>query len=161
MESIKKVEATILLDYIFNNIKPDFCKIFIDKNEYQLEKVDKKEINIKFNDIEAELEHKTIELGFLNKYNEKEIFQCEIIPGINNGILFPFIGPLRDIILPDNKNYRLNIAKPFELIVDTEKFEREKKIQSEIQASISAADENRPDPRPEEDKAYFRVSSLF
>ena len=110
MESIKKVEATILLDYIFNNIKPDFCKIFIDKNEYQLEKVDKKEINIKFNDIEAELGYKIIELGFLNKYNEKEIFQCEIIPGINNGILFPFIGPLRDIILPDNKNYRINIG---------------------------------------------------
>ena len=109
MESIKKVEATILLDYIFNNIKPDFCKIFIDKNEYQLEKVDKKEINIKFNDIEAELGYKTIELGFLNKHNEKVMFQCEIIPGINNGILFPFIGPLRDIILPDNKNYRINI----------------------------------------------------
>ena len=32
----------------------------------------------------------------------------------------------------DDENYRLNIAKPFELIVDTEKFEREKKIQSEL-----------------------------
>ena len=32
----------------------------------------------------------------------------------------------------DDENYRLNIAKPFELIVDTEKFEREKELQSEL-----------------------------
>ena len=32
----------------------------------------------------------------------------------------------------DDENYRLNITKPFELIVDTEKFEKEKKLQSEL-----------------------------
>lgn len=28
----------------------------------------------------------------------------------------------------DDENYRLNIVKPFELIVDTEKFEKEKEL---------------------------------
>lgn len=32
----------------------------------------------------------------------------------------------------ETENYRLNIAKPFELIVDTEKFEAEKKAQSDL-----------------------------
>ena len=32
----------------------------------------------------------------------------------------------------EDENYRLNIAKPFELIVDTEKFEEEKKVQSDL-----------------------------
>ena len=32
----------------------------------------------------------------------------------------------------EDENYRLNIAKPFELIVDTEKFEEEKKAQSDL-----------------------------
>ena len=32
----------------------------------------------------------------------------------------------------DDENYRLNIAKPFELIVDMEKFEREKELQSDL-----------------------------
>ena len=109
MEPIKKIEAAILLDYLFNNIEPSFSKVLIDKKEYQLEEVDKKEIKIKFNEIEEEQGYKTIELGFINKYNEKDIFHCEIKPGINNGILFPFGGSLRDIILPENKNYKINI----------------------------------------------------
>ena len=32
----------------------------------------------------------------------------------------------------EEENYRLNIAKPFELIVDVEKFEEEKKVNSDI-----------------------------
>lgn len=32
----------------------------------------------------------------------------------------------------EDENYRLNIAKPFELIVDIEKFEKEKEIQSNL-----------------------------
>jgi len=54
MEPIKKIEAAILLDYLFNNIEPSFSKVLIDKKEYQLEEVDKKEIKIKFNEIEEE-----------------------------------------------------------------------------------------------------------
>ena len=32
----------------------------------------------------------------------------------------------------EDENYRLNITKPFELIVDTEKFEKEKELQSDL-----------------------------
>lgn len=32
----------------------------------------------------------------------------------------------------EEENYRLNIAKPFELIVDIDKFEKEKEIQSDL-----------------------------
>lgn len=32
----------------------------------------------------------------------------------------------------EEENYRLNIAKPFELIVNTEKFKKEKEIQSDL-----------------------------
>lgn len=32
----------------------------------------------------------------------------------------------------EDENYRLNIAKPFELIVDTERFEKEKELQSDL-----------------------------
>lgn len=32
----------------------------------------------------------------------------------------------------NEENYRLNIAKPFELIVNTEKYEKEKKIESDL-----------------------------
>lgn len=32
----------------------------------------------------------------------------------------------------EEKNYRLNITKPFELIVNIEKFEKEKEIQSDL-----------------------------
>ena len=110
MEPIKKVEATLLLDYLFNNIKPSFSKILIDKKEYPLEEVNKKEIKIKFNEIEKELGYKAIELGFIYEDNKKEIYECEVIPGINNGILLPLKGTLRDIILPENnKKYKINI----------------------------------------------------
>ena len=110
MEDIKKVEATIFLDYLFKNIKPYFSKILIDKKEYLLEEVDKKEIKIKFNDIEEELGYKTIKIGFINEDNTKEMSECDIIPGINNGILLPLQGTLRDIILPENnKKYKINI----------------------------------------------------
>ena len=111
MEDIKKVEATIFLDYLFKNIKPYFSKILIDKKEYLLEEVDKKEIKIKFNDIEEELGYKTIKIGFINEDNTKEMFECDIIPGINNGILLPLQGILRDIILPENNNnYKINLV---------------------------------------------------
>ena len=111
MEDIKKVEATIFLDYLFKNIKPYFSKILIDKKEYLLEEVDKKEIKIKFNDIEEELGYKTIKIGFINEDNTKKMFECDIIPGINNGILLPLQGTLRDIILPENNNnYKINLV---------------------------------------------------
>lgn len=32
----------------------------------------------------------------------------------------------------EEENYRLNITKPFELIVNIEKFEKEKEIQSDL-----------------------------
>lgn len=32
----------------------------------------------------------------------------------------------------EEENYRLNIAKPFELIVNVEKFEKEKEVQSDL-----------------------------
>ena len=109
METNINVEATILLNYLFDNINPEFEKIVIDKKEYQLKEVDKKEIKIKFNDIEAELGYKVIDISFIIKENEKESLQCEIMQGINYGILFPLIGSVRDIIFPEKKNYKINI----------------------------------------------------
>ena len=109
METNINVEATILLNYLFDNINPEFEKIVIDKKEYQLKEVDKKEIKIKFNDIEAELGYKVIDISFIIKENEKESLQCEIMQGINYGILFPYLGSIRDIIFPEKKNYKINI----------------------------------------------------
>ena len=36
----------------------------------------------------------------------------------------------------EDENYRLNISKPFELIVNTEKFEKEKAKQSELYINV-------------------------
>ena len=110
METNINVEATILLNYLFDNINPVFEKIVIDKKEYQLKEVDKKEIKIKFNDIEAELGYKVIDISFIITENAKESLQCEIMQGINYGILFPLIGSVRDIIFPEKKNYKINIG---------------------------------------------------
>ena len=102
----KKVEATLLLNYLFEFQKPQFLNIVIDKKEFYLEDVNNKEIKIAFNDIEAEIKSKTIKISLIykNKINE---FNCEIIPGINEGILFPFSGVLRDVVLPENQNYKV------------------------------------------------------
>ena len=107
------MEAKIILNYIFENEEPDFLKIIIEKKEYKLEDMNKKEIVIKFNDIEVELGTKIIEIEF--KYiNIPETHYCEISPGNNYGILFPFKGYTRDIIFPEDQTYKVEIQRKYD-----------------------------------------------
>ena len=103
------MEAKIILNYIFENEEPDyFLKILIEKKEYKLEEVNKKEIAIKFNDIEVELGSKIIEIEliYINSHNTHH---CEILPGNNYGILFPYKGYIRDIIFPEDQAYKVEV----------------------------------------------------
>ena len=102
------MEAKLILNYIFENIKPDFLKIIIDNDEYKIEDLNKKEIVIKFNEIEEQLGSKILEIKFINEYN-KEIYFCEILPGNNYGILFPYEGFMRDIIFPEDQVYKVKL----------------------------------------------------
>ena len=104
MEPIKE-KAILYLDYIFKGIQPAFSKIKIDDKLYILEEVDKKNIEIKFSDIEEELGSKNIQITF--KYEDiDETIYCEIIPGINIGIIFPYNGSLRDLVFSDDQTHR-------------------------------------------------------
>ena len=103
------MEAKIILNYIFENEEPDyFLKILIEKKEYKLEEVNKKEIAIKFNDIEVELGSKIIEIELIY-INSHETHPCEILPGNNYGILFPYKGYTRDIIFPEDQAYKVEV----------------------------------------------------
>ena len=102
------MEAKLILNYIYENEEPFFLKIIIEKKEYKLEDVNKKEIVIQFDEIEAELGSKIIEIGF--KYlNSPITLYCEISPGDNYGILFPGRGYISDIIFPEDKTYKAEI----------------------------------------------------
>ena len=102
------MEAKIISDYIFEEVKPKFTKIIIEKKEYKLEDVNKKEIVIKFNDIETELGSKIIEIGFEYK-NSPRTHHCEISPGYNYGILLPSKGFISDIIFPGDQVYKVEV----------------------------------------------------
>ena len=102
------MEAKLILNYIFENIKPDFLKIIIDNDEYKIEDLNKKEIVIKFNEIEEQLGSKILEIKFINEYNQ-ESYYCEILPGNNYGILFPYEGFMRDIIFPEDQVYKVKL----------------------------------------------------
>ena len=65
------MEAKLILNYIFESIKPDFLKIIIDNDEYKIEDLNKKEIVIKFNEIEEQLGSKILEIKFINEYNQE------------------------------------------------------------------------------------------
>ena len=102
------MEAKLILNYIFENMKPDFLKIIIDNDEYKIEDLNKKEIVIKFNEIEEQLGSKILEIKFINEYNQ-ESYYCEILPGNNYGILFPYEGFMRDIIFPEDQVYKIKL----------------------------------------------------
>ena len=101
-------EAILKLNYIFDNIQPNFHKIIIENQEFNIEEVNNKEIKIKFNDIESEIFSKIVKLQLIFKKNQS-IHKFEVIPGINSGILFPSIGLTRDFIFPENQKYKINI----------------------------------------------------
>ena len=69
-----KSEAILFLNYIFEDIKPFYSKIIIEKKEYKLEEVNKKNILIKFNDIETELGSKIINITFSFSEKKKNLF---------------------------------------------------------------------------------------
>ena len=75
----------------------------LEKKEYKLTEIDNKEITIKFNDFESDLNSKIINMSFLyNNAIESQIF--EIIPGINRGIFFPYYrGVVRDVRFFENQ----------------------------------------------------------
>lgn len=110
---MEKKEATLILDYIFDDIKPNFKKILLENKEYKLEEINKKEIKIEFNDIESELCSKVITMILLYDYGNEDKHKFELIPGINKGILFPFSGTTRDIILTENQAYKIEINSEY------------------------------------------------
>ena len=102
------MEAKLILNYIFENEEPDFLNIIIEKKEYKLEDVNKKEIFIKFNEIEEEFGSKIIEIELEYIYYSNT-FHCEILPGNNYGILFPIKGYIRDIVFQEDQTYKVEI----------------------------------------------------
>ena len=105
-------EAKLILDIFFidNNDKRNIAtNIIIENQEYKLDEIDNKEIKIKFNDFESDLDSKIINMTFI--YNEeKESLIFEIIPGINRGILFPYFrGIVKDIIFLQKQKYKVEI----------------------------------------------------
>ena len=67
-----------------------------------------KKIKINFNEYEKEFGSKILSLTMLNQ-NIERIYYFEVISGINIGILFPSFGLTRDIIFPDDKEYKVKI----------------------------------------------------
>ena len=105
-------EAKLILDIFFidNNDRRNIAtNIIIENQEYNLDEINNKEITIKFNDFESDLDSKIINMTFI--YNEeKESLIFEIIPGINRGILFPYFrGIVKDIIFLQKQKYKVEI----------------------------------------------------
>ena len=110
---MEKKEAILIFDYIFDEIKPNFIKIIFENKEYKLEEINKKELKIEFNDIESEMCSKVVTMILLYNYGNKDIHTFEVIPGINKGIMFPFSGTTRDIILTENQTYKIEINSEY------------------------------------------------
>ena len=104
-------EAVLILDIFFTNDNcPTITSINIENQEYKLDEIDNKEIKIKFNDFESDLDSKIINMSFLyNNAIESQIF--EIIPGINRGIFFPYYrGVVRDVRFFEKQKYKVEIT---------------------------------------------------
>ena len=95
-----------MINYIFENLEPDFDKILIENKEYSLGEVNNKEIKINFSEMEKELGSKILAMTLKNSV-ENSIHYFEVIPGINYGILFPTQGNTRDLIFPDDEVYKV------------------------------------------------------
>ena len=100
--------AILNLDHFFINEKPLFTKIIIDNKEYVLNKMNETEIKIPFNPLEMEFGLKNVSITFVYSENT-ETHYFEIIPGVNTGFIFPNIGKTRDIIFPDEGQYKIEI----------------------------------------------------
>ena len=97
-----------MINYIFENLEPDFDKILIENKEYSLGEVNNKEIKINFSEMEKELGSKILAMTLKNSV-ENSIHYFEVIPGINYGILFPTQGNTRDLIFLDDEVYKVEI----------------------------------------------------
>ena len=58
-------ETILSFNYLFENIKPKFNKIFVENKEYPIENLKDLKIRIKFNDIESELCTKVVNLTLI------------------------------------------------------------------------------------------------
>ena len=107
-EAINEKDSILLIDYIFDKEKPYIDKILIENKEYLFLEMNNKKIKINFNEYEKEFGSKILSLTILNQ-NIERIHYFEVISGINVGILFPSFGLTRDIIFPDDKEYKVKI----------------------------------------------------
>ena len=108
-ETKNKKEPMLLIDYIFDDIKPDMDEIFIENKKYLIKEIINKNMNINFNEYEKELGSKILSMTLKNQCSERTHY-FEVISGVNVGILFPSFGDTRDIIFPDDKEYKVKIT---------------------------------------------------
>ena len=82
--------------------------IIIERKKYEL----KEDLSIKldFNEFESELCLKVVNLELVRE-RKKVLYYFEIIPGINNAILFKSFGKTRDLIFNENKETKIEIEK--------------------------------------------------
>ena len=82
--------------------------IIIERKKYEL----KEDLSIKldFNEFESELCLKVVNLELVRE-RKKVLYYFEVIPGINNAILFNGFGKTRDLIFNENKKVEIEIEK--------------------------------------------------
>ena len=94
--------------------KSDF--IIVEGKRYELK--ENLSIEINFNEFESDLYLKVVNLELVRK-RKNSLYNFEVIPGINNAILFNGFGKTRDLIFNENKKIEVKIEKdenPLELI---------------------------------------------
>lgn len=82
--------------------------MIIDGKKYELK--GDLSIELDFNEFESELCLKVVNLELVRK-RKKVLYYFEVIPGINNAILFKSFGKTRDLIFNENKETKIEIEK--------------------------------------------------
>ena len=97
--------------------------IIIEKKKYELK--EDLSIELDFNEFESELCLKVVNLELVRK-RKKVLYYFEVIPGINNAILFKNFGKTRDLIFNENKKTKIEIEKDEESLdeIDISKTKR-------------------------------------
>ena len=86
--------------------KSDF--IIVEGRRYELK--ENLSIEINFNEFESDLYLKVVNLELVRK-RKNSLYNFEVIPGINNAILFNGFGKTRDLIFNENKKIEVEIEK--------------------------------------------------
>ena len=85
-----------------------FDSIILEGKRYELK--ENLSIEIKFNEFESDLYLKVVNLELIRR-SKNVVYYFEVIPGINNAILFNGFGKTRDLIFNENKKIEVKIEK--------------------------------------------------